>query len=339
MTHTGDSTLVTVVIPAYNAAKWIGETLASVAVQTVGPQRLEVIVVDDGSTDDSAGIAERFLATAGFQRWEVVRQSNSGPSAARNVGWRWARGEWIRFLDADDWIDPRLTEWQLDASAGCDERVAVVYCNWCYAPPDRSHPYFEKQIRPFVGFDSVADLLTPGNSIATGSQIYRRTWLAEVNGWDERLRRAEDNRLTLAVALCGGRFLKIRREEPGFYYRIHKGSLSNTPGSAAPTDIISFAKAIETECRTRDRLTPEVVQCLSDIYCCACRDLILYDWHKAMSVLQHIRVVNPKYRPRWSKKAALVTGWLGIKPTVFLAGLAAHIRRRNSLSILTEKAM
>jgi glycosyltransferase involved in cell wall biosynthesis len=90
--------LVSVVIPSYNSAKWLGETIASVRAQT-WPTR-EIIVVDDGSTDGSGELAER-LAGADMK---VIRQANSGQCAALNRGLRDAQGVFIQYLDADDLI-------------------------------------------------------------------------------------------------------------------------------------------------------------------------------------------------------------------------------------------
>jgi glycosyltransferase involved in cell wall biosynthesis len=91
---------VSVVIPAYNAAKFISQAIESVLQQTLQP--LEIIVVDDGSTDDTAKIAKSFAV-------RLVRQENLGASAARNRGIREARGEFIAFLDADDlWTKDKL---------------------------------------------------------------------------------------------------------------------------------------------------------------------------------------------------------------------------------------
>src|SRR5262245_47598496 len=91
--------LVSVVIPAYNAAEWIAETIESVLHQTYND--LEVIVVNDGSIDRTVEIAKDILRQGRFS-YLIVDQENSGPSAARNRGWRTAHGAWIQFLDADD---------------------------------------------------------------------------------------------------------------------------------------------------------------------------------------------------------------------------------------------
>jgi glycosyltransferase involved in cell wall biosynthesis len=94
--------LVSVVIPCYNAAKTLAATLESVLAQSYRP--IEVIVVDDGSSDESAAIARSFAP-----RVTVVVQKNGGPASARNEGIRRCRGEYIAFLDADDlWLPDKL---------------------------------------------------------------------------------------------------------------------------------------------------------------------------------------------------------------------------------------
>jgi len=100
MSFCGTSSL-SVIIPVYNGARYLGEALRSVCEQTVRPE--QIIVVDDGSTDDPARIVETFPGV------EMVRHENRGAGAARNTGLDQARNEWIAFLDADDiWCPNRL---------------------------------------------------------------------------------------------------------------------------------------------------------------------------------------------------------------------------------------
>src|SRR5689334_17028679 len=93
---------VSVVIPTYNAGKWVEATLDSVVRQTLPHDNLEIIVADDGSTDDSPRIARTFLERTSVRHRVVLREKNGGIGAARNTGWRAASGEWVNFLDADD---------------------------------------------------------------------------------------------------------------------------------------------------------------------------------------------------------------------------------------------
>jgi glycosyltransferase involved in cell wall biosynthesis len=97
---------ISVVIPAYNAAAFIEETLATVAAQT--HKDFEVVVVDDGSKDDTAAVAERFLKAKGLAG-RAIKQENKKIAGARNTGWRAASGQWISFLDHDDaWFPSKL---------------------------------------------------------------------------------------------------------------------------------------------------------------------------------------------------------------------------------------
>lgn len=111
---------VSVVIPCYNGSPFLRETLDSVLNQTHNP--LEVLVVDDGSTDDSAAIAQSY-----GQPVRVLRQRNQGESVARNRGIEESRGDWIAFLDADDAWKPTKLQRQLEAIR---PDVACVHTNY-----------------------------------------------------------------------------------------------------------------------------------------------------------------------------------------------------------------
>lgn len=116
--------LVTVVVPAYNASRTISATIASVRAQSW--RQLEIIVVDDGSTDDTAAVAER--AGAGDLRVRVIRQANAGVSAARNAAARAGSGAFIAPIDSDDIWHPEKIARQMRRMAELGAECGFVYC-------------------------------------------------------------------------------------------------------------------------------------------------------------------------------------------------------------------
>jgi glycosyltransferase involved in cell wall biosynthesis len=117
--------LVSVIIPAYNAARYIEDTLASVIAQTI--QDIEIIVVNDGSTDKTKEILDR-IASADI-RINPIHKSNSGVSDTRNIGMKQAKGQYLAFLDADDIWQPNKLEIQINA-------LKIHGSNWCITDCD-----------------------------------------------------------------------------------------------------------------------------------------------------------------------------------------------------------
>ena len=96
--------LLSVIVPVYNAAATLEKCAASVLDQA--PGAAELILVDDGSADDSPALCDRLAAQDG--RVRVIHQKNGGASAARNAGLAAAKGRYVQFVDADDWVNPGL---------------------------------------------------------------------------------------------------------------------------------------------------------------------------------------------------------------------------------------
>ena len=107
--------LVSVIVPAFNAASYIRQTLNSVLAQTY--RKIEVILVDDGSSDSTAKIVEEFVARD--PRFQLIRQANAGVGAARNTAIKRARGKYLAPLDTDDLWFPK----KLETQVACMERV------------------------------------------------------------------------------------------------------------------------------------------------------------------------------------------------------------------------
>ena len=119
-----DKPLVTVIIPAFNAATYVRQTLNSVLAQTY--QEIEVIVVDDGSSDATSAVVEEFVSKEA--RFQLVGQSNAGVGAARNTAIRKAHGKYIAPLDADDYWFPDKLEKQVACAEQWGDETALVYC-------------------------------------------------------------------------------------------------------------------------------------------------------------------------------------------------------------------
>ncbi len=220
MTH------ISVVIPMYNARDWIGETLASVLDQTYPADKIETIVVDDRSSDDSVAVARAFIARHSMRATVMQRAKNAGVSAARNVGWRAARGEWIQFLDADDLLAPSKLELQSSSIASLAGDVAVICSNWQRL--GRFHgkwqPYGEIT-RPDLDQSVILRIVTI-NAGFLGPALIRRRCLEAVSGFCESVTFAEDSHLMLKLAAAGAEFIEIPVQAPLFFIRQTPGSLS-----------------------------------------------------------------------------------------------------------------
>lgn len=124
---------VSVIIPLYNKGKYIERALSSVVAQTFPP--LEIIVVDDGSTDDGAEKVLNFSDP----RILLIRQKNRGPGAARNVGLAKARGKYVSFLDADDEWLPSFLQAGLPLLEDRAKRISVVWTGYCMYPSKKEN--------------------------------------------------------------------------------------------------------------------------------------------------------------------------------------------------------
>jgi glycosyltransferase involved in cell wall biosynthesis len=193
-----DHPLVTVIVPAYNAARTIEETLLSVRAQSY--ERLEILVVDDGSRDATAAIVQAHAASD--RRVQLVSQGNAGVAAARNAGLGRAQGAYVAFVDADDvWRADKIAL-QLAAFDAAGPEVGLVY-SW-HALIDDNSRVIQALPRPSIGED-LLEALARTNIVGNGSSALVRRELAVSIGFDEGLRRAraegcEDRKFYFAVA-------------------------------------------------------------------------------------------------------------------------------------------
>lgn len=188
--------LVSIIIPCWNAECYVGEAIESALAQTY--PNVEVIVIDDGSTDGSLEVIQSFGERI---RWET--EPNRGACAARNRGIALARGKLIQFLDADDLLYPRKLELQVPISMKYAD--AIVYC-------DRESYFMEHPDRKWMDAPSCLPdpvLFSLSKIIANCTALYYRDTLLYCGGYREDLPCAQDYELHLRLAITGWSYKKI----------------------------------------------------------------------------------------------------------------------------------
>ena len=231
--------LVSVVIPAWNVAPFIGEAIDSVLAQRY-PNR-ELIVVNDGSPD-GAQLDEVMARYADRREIRYLRQPNGGPSAARNLGIRHARGELIALLDGDDTWDPEYLSAQVDFLEQ-NPSLDVVYCDarlfgtgplagrtFMDGAPSSGDPTFER-------------LIAMECAIPTTCVVARREAMVTAGLFDERFRRCEDYDLWLRMSAAGARFGYQRRVLAS--HRLHATSAATDRVAMFESQALVYASLCE----------------------------------------------------------------------------------------------
>lgn len=211
--------MVSVIMPAWNAAAFMTRSIESVLVQSRA--QLELVIVDDCSTDDTAAVIERH-AQADARVRPIRLASNSGVAAARNAGIAAARGEYLAFLDSDDWWHPRKLELQIGQMQRSGVRVS--YCAYQRVAEDGR---VLSTVRPPARL-SHADLLR-SNYIGNLTGVYERSL-----GTAEFLKVGhEDYVFWLQMLRRAGAAERIEHDEPLAFYLVREGSVSANKFRAA----------------------------------------------------------------------------------------------------------
>ena len=206
--------LVSILIPAYNAEEWIGDTIRSAVSQTWS--RKEIIVVDDGSADQTAATARQFASN----EVKVVTITNQGAAAARNHALKLSQGDYIQWLDADDLLAPDKVERQLASLREGDSKRTLLSSSWAY------FNYRPRRARfvPTSLWHDLAPVEWLLRKMGENLHMQTATWLTSrelaeaVGTWDTRLISDDDGEYFCRVLLASGgtRFVP----EAKVYYRI-----------------------------------------------------------------------------------------------------------------------
>lgn len=297
--HSAADPTVTVIIPAYNVAEFIGDALSSVLAQTFTD--FEVIIVDDGAPD---GVEiERIVRQLADGRVRLIRQQNRGLAGARNTGLLAARARLVALLDADDWWEPTFLEEQV-GFLNDNPDVQLVYTDaWIEGDPDAvGRRYME--FYPSVPTVTLESLLSRQSGVIPSAVVADRQAIMQAGMFDESLRVAEDLDLWLRLARRGTRMES--RCTPLIRRRVHANNLGTDmlrmtmtvtqvlerivqygPLSSSEIAVLAAAQA-----RVRSELALEMSK----------RKLVERDF---AATVEYLRAIDPQHR-NWKISAAIM---------------------------------
>lgn len=279
---------IAVLIPCYNAGRWLGETLASVRAQT--EVDTEVIVVDDGSDDDSVAVAQ----ASGIPSLRIIQQARAGASRARTEATRQSTAPYVQYLDADDVLMPgsliaRVREIEL---SGAD----VVYTDWVRweRGADDQFRASDAQTRvlgPRPEIEILVDAWWP-----PGALLYRRPIVERILPWREDLPVIQDARFLLDASLAGARF--AHAAHVGLRYRIAgQDSLSRRDPRAFLEDCLRSVLDVQDQWTRRATLDDAQRAALAKCYAFLTRSFFPIDRRRHDETLSRLLALDPNFVP------------------------------------------
>lgn len=212
---------VSIIIPAYNIAPYLERCLESVRCQTF--KNLQIIIIDDGSTDQTGMIADSFAERD--KRFHVIHKENRGVSAARKTGLEKAEGDYIGFVDGDDYIEPEMYEKLVELAV--EYSADIAHCGYQMVFPDRVDLYHGTgELRIQDSHTAVKDLLE-GTMVEPGlvNKLYRHDLFKGIE-YDSEIVINED--LLLNFLLFHRVYRSVFLDEPLYHYMVRKNSASTS---------------------------------------------------------------------------------------------------------------
>ena len=311
--------LVSILIPCHNAEKWVAEAIASSLAQT-WPEK-EVLVVDDGSTDQSLQVIRSFGDRI---HWETG--PNRGGNVARNRLLKLARGEWLQYLDADDYLLPEKIERQIEFLASHPKQDVV------YGPMIMeywSHRESRHEIRPIPKPHDPWILLARCYLPQTGAHLWRKQVVTDVGGWRQDLPCFQDYELYLRLMMAGKRFAYC--EHGGAVYRQWgEHTVSKRDKKEMRRRRLEIEQSTEDFLLQRNELTNERRWAINQSRFEIARIAWRYERQEALAIMEVIRRSQPDFIPAGDaapKAYRIVFRALGFRLAETIADWRRHFLR------------
>ena len=317
--------LVSIIIPCYNAQRWIKEAIDSCINQTY--PNLEIIVIDDGSIDNSLKIIESYGN-------KVIWESgpNRGGCYARNRGFELSKGECIQYLDADDYLLPQKIEKQVHFLK--ETEADIVYGDWRFQKHLPDGTFFLKDIN-ICGpkEDFLEHLLADKQWLVPQALLFTRDAVTHSGGWDEKFKAGQDRDFCISVAMSGAKFVY----QPGCYsvYRNYGNVTVSTSNPKLWRDNhFSLMEKAEIKLTKLNKLSNRYRRALAECYFRKIKyDCKNIDYFQYLWVLNKIVSLCPDFKSK-SKAPAykIVQKTIGFKNTEIIYKLINQLlntRRRK----------
>ena len=315
---------VSVIVPCYNAARFLGETIDRVLAQTF--TAFELIVIDDGSTDGTRGIIDRYRDRLAGR---LIAESgpNRGVSAARNRGTELASGRYLHHLDADDLLRPDALRAKLEAleASGAD----VAYADWqkliesrdgVFVPGD-VHSRRCEDVHPVPEIAIVMDFWSPPAAL-----LYRREIVDRIGGWNTGLPFVQDGRFLFDAAHRGARLEHVAGIGADYRVLLGRQSLSKRDPAAFVRDWAEDAFQVEAIWRGQGELTADQTRALVRRLGKTTRVLYELDRPAFSKVCRRIKSLDPHYVPAAPHSLRHASQWVGFPRAEALAFVARRCR-------------
>ncbi|MGK4144894.1 glycosyltransferase family 2 protein [Weissella paramesenteroides] len=259
---------VSIIIPIFNVVEYVQQSVWSILNQTY--KNLEVILVDDGSTDGSSELADSIAVKD--SRVKVIHQKNSGLSAARNIGFAQASGEYVYFFDSDDLVEPKLIE---DAVCFLESHSAD-FVSFTHDFIDERGNYFHKNLdnteyassNIFTNDELISKLLVGKVRISAWSYIFRRENFKNYNILFQVGKKYEDNDTTIKAILASRKSgILGTLQKPYYHYRQRRNSITGNLDISNFKDLISVTESVKKIVQNNNKISNELnIYCLNQYF-------------------------------------------------------------------------
>lgn len=309
--------LVSIIIPCYNVEAYVSEALNSALAQTHRP--LEIIAVDNNSTDGTKHIL------LDYQRRcpdliTVLEEKKQGAPAARNLGLRFARGEWIQFLDADDLILEQKLENQMRLAAASQKNVAVIAGAYEYVHHEENSKVFIPE-----GQDTWLSLIK-GEFGITSSMLWRKSALLEAGGWNEEQESSQEYELLFRILKLGGE--AATQASVDTLVRRRPNSISTTDSRESwkravilHLEIYKYFRKLSPESACRAEYLNAVIGLIGALSLFSARD----------AIKEHNELIPNRFRIKnsaVSRSFRYPYNFFGFRPAIFIFRNFVHLQER-----------